>query len=301
MAGLSRFETHEVTNQSPPFEDVDLFTTDRPLQDAVRANGAEGETAALAAFGRRWGAAHMFAQAGLANSEAPRFAAFDAQGFRRDVVEYHPAYHQFMAESIGAGLHAMTWRAYGARAAAPSEVARAARCYMVAQVENGHMCPVTMTRAAVAALAPEPALAARLLPQIMSRSYDPSFRPWWEKSGITLGMGMTEKQGGTDVRSNTTRAVPADDGYLVTGHKWFMSAPMCDAFLVLAQAPGGLPVSSCRASVPTAAPTACASSASRTSSATAPTPRPRSSSPRRWRGRSAKRAGARAPSSAWCS
>jgi putative acyl-CoA dehydrogenase len=107
-------------------------------------------------------------------------------------------------------------------------------------VENGHMCPVTMTRAAVAALAAEPALAATLMPKIAARDYDPKLRPWWEKPGITLGMGMTEKQGGTDVRTNTTRAEPAGDCYRITGHKWFMSAPMCDAFLVLAQAPAGL-------------------------------------------------------------
>jgi putative acyl-CoA dehydrogenase len=111
---------------------------------------------------------------------------------------------------------------------------------MVAQVENGHMCPLTMTRAAVAALAAAPALGERVLPKILGRTYDQSFRPWWEKSAITLGMGMTEKQGGTDVRANTTRAVPDGEGYSLTGHKWFMSAPMCDAFLVLAQAEGGL-------------------------------------------------------------
>jgi putative acyl-CoA dehydrogenase len=145
-----------------------------------------------------------------------------------------------MAESVGARLHASTWQADATPAAAPAEVARAARYYMVAQVENGHMCPVTMTRAAVAALAVEPALAARLMPKIVSADYDPQFLPWWEKSGVTLGMGMTEKQGGTDVRANTTRAVPSGDEYLLTGHKWFMSAPMCDAFLALGQAPGGL-------------------------------------------------------------
>jgi len=111
---------------------------------------------------------------------------------------------------------------------------------MVAQVENGHMCPITMTRAAVAALATEPSLVAALMPKIVSRDYDPSFRPWPQKSGMTLGMGMTEKQGGTDVRRNSTRADPAGDHYRITGHKWFMSAPMCDAFLMLAQAPGGL-------------------------------------------------------------
>ena len=116
----------------------------------------------------------------------------------------------------------------------------AARFYMAAQIETGHLCPITMTRAAVAALAVEPSLAAKLMPKIASHDYDRQFRPWWEKAGITLGMGMTERQGGTDVRANTTRAVPDGEGYAITGHKWFMSAPMCDAFLVLAQAPGGL-------------------------------------------------------------
>jgi putative acyl-CoA dehydrogenase len=182
----------------------------------------------------------MFEAARLANENPPKLKTFDASGFRRDVVEFHPAYHEFMRESIGAGLHAMTWRADGVRASAPAEVARAARYYMVAQVENGHMCPVTMTRAAVAALSAEPELRDRLLPKILSRDYDQRFRPWSDKTGITLGMGMTEKQGGTDVRANTTHAEAGADGYLITGHKWFMSAPMCDAFLVLAQASGGL-------------------------------------------------------------
>jgi putative acyl-CoA dehydrogenase len=239
MAG-SRFDTHDVTNQTPPYENVDLFASHPSLQSAVRVHGAGDESAALSDFGKHWGTADMFAAARLANDNPPKLKTFDANGFRRDVVEFHPAYHQFMRESIRAGLQAMTWRRDGARAAAPSEVARAARYYMVAQVENGHMCPVTMTRAAVAALSAAPALRDRLLPKILSRDYDPRFRPWSEKTGITLGMGMTEKQGGTDVRANTTRAEPIADGYAITGHKWFMSAPMCDAFLVLAQAPGGL-------------------------------------------------------------
>src|SRR5262249_25608049 len=145
-----------------------------------------------------------------------------------------------MRESIGDGLAAMTWDEHGGRAGAPAEVARAARYYMVAQVENGHMCPVTMTRASVAALAAAPSLLARVMPKIDGRTYDPDFRAWTEKSGVTIGMGMTEKQGGTDVRANTTRAEPAGEGYALTGHKWFMSAPMSDAFLVLAQAPAGL-------------------------------------------------------------
>jgi len=238
--GLPRFDTHEVLNQSPPYENVDLFTSDVPLQEAVRANGAAGDDAALSDFGRHWGTAEMMAQARLANENEPKLKTFDPRGFRQDAIEFHPAYHQFMAQSIAAGLHAMTWNADGTPAGAPSEVARAARYYMVAQIENGHMCPITMTRASVAALAQEPAVLARLMPKIVSRRYDPGFRPWWEKSGITLGMGMTEKQGGTDVRTNSTRAEPVADGYRITGHKWFMSAPMSDAFLVLAQAPGGL-------------------------------------------------------------
>ena len=230
-----RSSSTEVTNQPPPYEDVDLFSSDVPLAEAVKANGGGADAKALANFGRRWGTAAMFAQARVANDDPPRLIA--ANG-RLDVVEFNPAYHAFMAESVSAGLHSMTWKADGSRAAPPSEVERAARYYMVAQVENGHMCPITMTRAAVAALAADPKLLAMLMPKIGSRAYDPSFKPWSEKSGMTLGMGMTEKQGGTDVRANTTRAEPAGEGYRITGHKWFMSAPMCDAFLVLAQAQG---------------------------------------------------------------
>jgi putative acyl-CoA dehydrogenase len=240
MAAPGRFDTHEVTNQSQPFADVDLFGLDRPLQDAVRANGAAAEAKALAAFGQRWGTAEMLDLGRRANENPPQLRAFDAHGARRDFVEYHPAYHLFMAESFAARLQASTWRADGSAAAAPAQVGRAARFYMAAQVETGHLCPITMTRAAVAALAAEPDLAAKLVPKIAAREYDPVLRPWPEKKSLTLGMGMTEKQGGTDVRSNTTRAVAAGEGYAITGHKWFMSAPMSDAFLVLAQAPGGL-------------------------------------------------------------
>jgi putative acyl-CoA dehydrogenase len=230
----------EAFNQPPPYQDVDLYGSDRPLQEAVEANGAGGEAAALSAFGRHWGSANMFEQARLANENPPKLRVFDARGARADTVEFHPAYHHFMAESIAAGLHASTWQPDAARAPAPAEVARAARYVMVAQVENGHMCPITMTRAAVAAFAGDATLTKMLMPKLASRHYDPLLRPWREKIGITLGMGMTEKQGGTDVRANTTRAEPAGGEYRITGHKWFMSAPMCDAFLVLAQAPGGL-------------------------------------------------------------
>jgi putative acyl-CoA dehydrogenase len=237
---VTRANSSAVVNQSPPFRDVNLFTNDRLLQEAVSANGAICDLEALSAFGAQWGSAQMLDQARAANENPPKLRAFDANGNRYDIVEYHPAYHAFMARSVREGLQASTWRSDGMPAAAPAEVARAARYVMVAQVENGHMCPVTMTRAAVPAIAAEPDLLAQVMPKIAARTYDAAFRPWWEKAGITIGMGMTEKQGGTDLRANTTTAERADGGYRLNGHKWFMSAPMCDAFLVLAQAPGGL-------------------------------------------------------------
>jgi putative acyl-CoA dehydrogenase len=238
MEQAMRFD--EVLNQSPPYVDVDLYASDPPLQSAIAAEGGAGEGEALSAFGKRWGSAEMLDLAREANENPPKLRAFDAKGFRRDFIEFHPAYHHFMAESTTAGLHASTWQDDATPAPAPAQVTRAARFYMAAQVETGHLCPITMTRAAVAALTAEPTFVAELMPNILSRKYDHRFRPWREKTGITLGMGMTERQGGTDVRSNTTRAEPAGEGYAVTGEKWFMSAPMCDAFLVLAQAQGGL-------------------------------------------------------------
>jgi putative acyl-CoA dehydrogenase len=236
----SSVATHEVFNQSPPFEDIDLYTLDRPLKESVAANGGAAAEAELSAFGRQFGSAAMAARGRLANENTPKLRAFDARGNRRDEVEFHPAYHELMAHSVHAGVHNSTWTAQGRPAGGAVEVVRAAKFYMAAQVETGHLCPITMTRAAVAALAAEPRLLAKTMPVISTRSYDPSFAPWWTKRGMTLGMGMTEKQGGTDVRSNMTRAVPDGDGYRITGHKWFMSAPMCDAFLVLAQAEQGL-------------------------------------------------------------
>ena len=148
----------DIDNQSPPYGDVDLFGSDRALQEAVSANGAGGEASALAAFGRRWGTAAMFEDARAANENPPRLQRTEVNGDPADVVEFDPAYHRFMAASIEDGLHVSTWTPDGRPARAPAEVARAARYYMVAQVENGHMCPVTMTRAAVAALGVDPAL-----------------------------------------------------------------------------------------------------------------------------------------------
>src|ERR1700726_2335267 len=232
--------THEVLNQAPPFEDVDLFALDQPLAEAVAANGGASAHAELSEFGQHWGSAVMAERGRVANQNTPKLRTFDSKGNRRDEVEFHPAYHELMARSAHAGVHNSTWTAKGAPAGGASEVVRAARFYMAAQVETGHLCPITMTRASVAALAAQPDLLAKTMPVIATRSYDPSFQPWWTKRGMTLGMGMTEKQGGTDVRSNLTRAERSRDGYRITGHKWFMSAPMCDAFLVLAQADEGL-------------------------------------------------------------
>jgi putative acyl-CoA dehydrogenase len=234
------FATHEVFNQSPPFEDVDLFAADQPLVAAVRANGAAAAEPELSEFGKHWGSAAMADRGRVANENTPKLRTFDAKGNRRDQVEFHPAYHELMAHSARAGVHNSTWTADGRPAGDAAEVIRAAKFYMASQVETGHLCPITMTRASVAALAMQPDLRAKVMPVLSTKSYDPTFAPWWEKRGMTLGMGMTEKQGGTDVRANMTRAVRDGGAYRITGHKWFMSAPMCDAFLVLAQADQGL-------------------------------------------------------------
>ena len=234
------FATHEVFNQSPPFWDVDLFAVDRPLVEAVKANGGAKAERELSEFGKHWGSAAMADRGRVANENTPKLRTFDAKGNRRDQVEFHPAYHELMAHSAHAGVHNSTWTADGKPAGDAAEVIRAAKFYIASQVETGHLCPITMTRASVAALAMQPDLLARVMPVLATKSYDPTFAPWWGKRGMTLGMGMTEKQGGTDVRANMTRAVRDGDAYRITGHKWFMSAPMCDAFLVLAQADEGL-------------------------------------------------------------
>ncbi len=240
MTQSSLSATTDVFNQSPPFEDVDLFTLDRALAETVAVNGGEAASAELADFGKHWGSAAMAQRGRLANENTPKLKTFDARGFRRDEVEFHPAYHELMAHSAHAGIHNSTWNEKGETAGGASEVVRGAKFFIASQVETGHLCPITMTRAAVGALSVDPALRAKVMPVLGSRSYDPTFAPWWTKRGMTMGMGMTEKQGGTDVRANITRAVRDGDAYRITGHKWFMSAPMCDAFLVLAQAEGGL-------------------------------------------------------------
>jgi putative acyl-CoA dehydrogenase len=243
-----RFTTHEVANQSPSFEEMNLFTSDRVLAATVEREGGSAATGRLAAFGAVCGSAASFELGRLANECPPRLKSFDSKGRRLDRVEFHPAYHACMAISTVEGLHCSAWdhlAAPGALPVAGANVVRSAGTYMAIQMEAGHQCPITMTNAAVPTLLLEPALAKTWVPKILSRDYDQSFQPVAAKRSATIGMGMTEKQGGTDVRANTTIATPAGIGgpgaeYLITGHKWFMSAPMCDAFLVLAQAPGGL-------------------------------------------------------------
>jgi len=243
-----KLATHDVTNQSPAFAGVNLFTSDHALQEAVAREGDRAAAGRLTAFGAATGSEEAFERGRLANENPPKLRTFDAKGRRIDRVEFHPAYHACMTLSIAEGLHASSWDHVtkpGGQPFAGANVTRSAGCFMAIQMEAGHQCPVTMTNAAVATLLLEPEIAKRWVPKVLSRTYDPGHEPAALKKGITIGMGMTEKQGGTDVRTNATTAKPVSAAgpgqpYLISGHKWFMSAPMCDAFLVLAQAPGGL-------------------------------------------------------------
>ncbi len=223
-------------NQPPPFENLNLFATDRVLTEAVAQNGGAAHAERLDAFGRRMGSAEINALAAAAHRHVPGLKTFDRYGRRLDEVEYHPAYHALMREGIEAGISAVAWSG-----ADRGHLLHAALEFLLAQVEPSVCCPITMTYAAPAALKHQPEILQQWLPQILTRAYDASSRPAAEKQGVTIGMAMTEKQGGSDVRANTTRAEAAGDGsYRLTGHKWFCSAPMSDAFLTLAQAPGGL-------------------------------------------------------------
>ncbi|MDB5569976.1 MAG: isovaleryl-CoA dehydrogenase [Hyphomicrobiales bacterium] len=220
-------------NIPAPFTEVNLFDTDQPLREAVARNGVDPALEGLPGHGALMGSAHMLEMGRLANANPPVLHTHDARGERADVVEFHPAYHALMRAGMAVGLHASTFQG-------GSATARAARLYMTYQTEAGHVCPLTMTHASLAALRGDWDASRDWASKIGGRAYDPAFRPWWEKSAVTIGMGMTEKQGGADVRANVTQAAPHGDAYEIDGHKWFMSAPMCDAFLVLAQAPGGL-------------------------------------------------------------
>jgi len=227
----------DTSNQVSPLVDDNPFSADVALQDAVAREGAAHACAALLARGAEIGSREMRVRADLANRNPPRFVPFDGNGRRLDQVEFHPAYHELMDYLARHGVAAGPW----VRPGPGAQVARAALFMLMAQVEDGTLCPTTMTFACVPALRMDPDLAATWLPRVLACRYDPRFVPAPAKAGVTFGMGMTEKQGGSDVRANTTRAEPAGGrAYALTGHKWFFSAPMCDAFLVLARAPRGL-------------------------------------------------------------
>ncbi|MCX2721517.1 acyl-CoA dehydrogenase family protein [Roseibium salinum] len=227
--------THRVENQPPLRGDIDLFGSDPVLRDHLIGLG-DTERHELAEYARLIGTQEMRGAAREANRYLPELQQFDRGGRRLDEVRFHPAYHRFMAVSCAAGYSAVAWeeRPHG-------HLAHAAMVYLASQVEPGHCCPLTMTYAAIPALAvtSDPVIGA-WREKLLSRSYDPSVRPVAEKTGATLGMALTEKQGGSDVRANTTRAERDGDHWRLTGHKWFCSAPMSDGFLTLAQTAKGL-------------------------------------------------------------
>ena len=231
--------TREVFNQPPPLEDYDLFRTDRALFEAVVREGAAWGLVDLGAYGRELGTAESIALGETANRVTPILHTVDRYGRRSDRVEFHPAYHALMAMQVAQGIHCSPW----SDPRPGAQVHRAAGLYLSGQVDAGTSCPISMTYAAAPVLRQAPRIAAHWLPKLFSRRYDGAHAPIDRKACALIGMSMTEKQGGSDLRTNTTLAEPigaAPGGeYLITGDKWFMSAPMCDAFLVLAQAPRG--------------------------------------------------------------
>jgi putative acyl-CoA dehydrogenase len=290
--------THTVINQAPPLVGYDVYAADAALTEGVARHTAPDVLAEvqeeLGELGRAAGSAQAQRWGEEANAHSPVLRTHDRYGNRIDEVDFHPAYHRLLGHAVSAGLTDAWSRPSG-------HLRRAAGFVVWTQAEQGHGCPVSMTHAAVPALRTDPVLAAEWEPRLTSRAYAAELLPPDAKPGALFGMGMTEKQGGSDVRANTTRAEPlAEEGtYLLTGHKWFCSAPMSDGFLVLAQAPGGLTCFLLPASCPTAPATSSASSASRTSSATAPTPPPRSSSTAPGPAGSARRGAGSPPSSRW--
>ncbi|MBI5278072.1 MAG: isovaleryl-CoA dehydrogenase [Burkholderiales bacterium] len=232
--------THDVFNQPEPLVGYNLFANNRALGDALKLNAPQLDTAPLERLGALLGTAEMQQHARHANVHTPQLRTHDRFGHRIDEVEFHPAYHELMKAAVGAGLHGSPW------SEGPSaHVLRAAGFMLFTELEPSILCPISMTYAVTPALKANPAIHRDWGPKLASRGYDPELRPWHDKPGLTMGMGMTEKQGGSDVRANTTEAEPdgIDDWgarYRVTGHKWFLSAPMCDAFLVLAQTRSGL-------------------------------------------------------------
>jgi putative acyl-CoA dehydrogenase len=234
---MQSWQTHEVVNQAPPLVDYNLFDTDAALKEGVAREGAEWATATLTAMGAELGTGESLELGRLANQWPPVLRAFDACGRRIDSVEFHPAWHALLSGTARRGLHTGPW----ADPRPGAHVARAAGYLMQSQIEAGTLCPTTMTYGAIPSIRNHQSLARDWLPTLFSREHDPRDMPFPSKRGGLIGMGMTEKQGGSDVRTNTTRALPTGDGaYRIAGHKWFFSAPQCDAHLVLAHAPRGL-------------------------------------------------------------
>ncbi|MBK5110673.1 MAG: isovaleryl-CoA dehydrogenase [Thermoleophilia bacterium] len=234
-------ETHEVFNQSAPLEDVNLFEIDLPLREALNREGGEWARDRVTALGGICGSAEVQRWGREANEFPPRLKTHDRFGHRIDEVEFHPAWHQLMDLAVSHDIHGLPWR----RPEPGANVARAALFTQLSQAEAGVGCPISMTFSVIPALRAQPDVAAEWEPRFLSLEYDGELRPVTEKPGALAGMAMTEKQGGSDVRANTTRAVPLNGGgpgneYEITGHKWFCSAPMCDAFLVLAQTDSGI-------------------------------------------------------------
>jgi putative acyl-CoA dehydrogenase len=231
------FVTHEVSNQPPPLVGYNAWQLDLPAREALQREGGGWASAELDTYGALVGG-ELVELGDLANRNKPVLRTFDRYGHRIDEVEFHPAWHRVMELGITHGVHSFAWNHANQPGA---HVARAALGYLHHQAEQGSSCPLTMTYACVPALRHAPDIAAQWLPKVLSTEYDFGLRPLAEKKGVLFGMGMTEKQGGSDVRSNTTRAIAMPDGsFELVGHKWFFSAPMCDAFLVLAYTDGGL-------------------------------------------------------------
>jgi putative acyl-CoA dehydrogenase len=229
--------THEVLNQPPPLEGYDLFREDRVLTEALAREGASWAEEHVGAFGRLVGRPETIRLGFLANEHPPRLRTHDRYGNRIDDVEFHPAWHELMRLAIGNGVAALPWR----EPRPGAHVARSSLLYLLSQIEAGVLCPMSMTYAAVPALRAAPAIADEWVPRLTSLEYDPRAVPASGKPGAVCGMAMTEKQGGSDVRANTTRARRIAGGeFEITGHKWFCSAPTSDAFLVLAQTERGL-------------------------------------------------------------
>jgi putative acyl-CoA dehydrogenase len=229
--------THEVENQPPPLEEVNWFEHDRALLEAVEREGGGWGRERLTRFGAWLGQAVTIRLGEQANRYPPQLRTHDRFGHRIDEIEFHPAWHELLGRAVAEQVHALPWSA----ARSGAHVVRAASAFLLNQVESGVCCPLAMTFAAPAALSDAPALAGAWLPKILSATYDPRPGPAADKAGLLIGMAMTEKQGGSDVRANTTRArALGDDAYELIGHKWFCSAPTSDGFLTLAQAPAGL-------------------------------------------------------------